>query len=155
MYENRMIDYIAPCENGSEIGIRGKRRTVHGISPTEIVESLCLEEGASLRGALDAGKHYLGNLYKVPVRFSGSGCYLFPTGGIKDRETVWVFFEQVKDVTKGPYANTVIGFYDGLSITVPIGKRSLTDKLALCRKYRNLAQSSAHLADLLEQEVRL
>ena len=151
MYRIRMIDYVAPDGKGSRIGVLGETFRVSDRKSEEVMEELLYEEGTSLEGAVNCGKHYLGNVYKVPVRMAVSRCTFFPVFGKSRGDCIWICNEKIAKVRKNSGLSEV-EFFDGLKIELPITPRAVHSRMRLCRRYSYLADTSSCLSKLLNEE---
>ncbi len=100
--------------------------------PIQILERWCLNNGSSLAGRMQSFRFLTGTVQKPAVLVSERSQLLyFPLSGIRDPRCIWICFSAVLSWHSAG-ADTIICFFDGSEITVPVERRVVAGQIKRC-----------------------
>ena len=120
---------IVPSKKQSKIYEDNKEYIVEN-TPYEVMDYSCKYYGSSYEGRKEGTKAILNASYKVPIIVdSGRNLIFFPTNSPSADDCCWLSLKNIKDVKEQDYNSTLITFNNGVSISLPISKRTMENQI--------------------------
>lgn len=99
-------------------------------NPFEVMDHSCKYFGSSYEGRKEGTKEILNINYKVPIVVDNSrNLIFFPTNSPLSNDCSWISLKSIKDIQEGEFNTTHIIFNNGVSIDVPISKRTIENQI--------------------------
>lgn len=120
---------IIPSEKQSKIYEDNKEYVIKN-TPYEIMDYSCKYYGSSYEGRKEGTKAILNASYKVPIIVdSGRNLIFFPTNSPSADDCCWLSLRNIKEVKEENYNTTLITFNNGVSISLPVSKRTMENQI--------------------------
>ena len=120
---------IIPSEKNSII-FEDKEKKEYQKSPYEIIDYSCKFFGSSYQGRKEGTKSILNVSYKLPIIVESSkNIIFFPTNSPTDNDCCWISLKNIERIEECEYNTTNIVFNNGVSIKIPISKRSIENQI--------------------------
>lgn len=99
-------------------------------TPFEILDYSCRYFGSSYDGRKEGTKTILNINYKVPIIVENSrNLIFFPTNSPSSGDCCWISLKNVNKIEESEYNTTIITFNNGVSITLPVSKRTIENQI--------------------------
>ena len=120
---------IIPSEKQSKIYEDNREYFIKN-TPYEIMDNSCKYYGSSYEGRKEGTKAILNVSYKVPIIVdSGRNLIFFPTNSPSAEDCCWLSLKNIKEVREEDYNTTLIIFNNGVSISLPVSKRTMENQI--------------------------
>ena len=124
------------------------------MTPRMFLEKMCLVNGCSLQGRMDAFKYVMKVQKKVPVLINQYfQCIFFPTHGSQVERSVWLQYKYIKKVTSLESAKCIVHFVDDSQLLVNVGCRVIYKQLKRCREFFGRITCNVDYEEIIEDEV--
>lgn len=105
----------------------------------QVLEQLCIRYGSTLKGRLDFFSTALQIHKKVPVLVSERyEIILFPLYGFRNKEAMWISYNQIKRIYNKENITTLISFRNNVMLDVNLNYRSIYAQMRRCKRMINL-----------------
>ncbi|GEL78365.1 competence protein ComK [Tenuibacillus multivorans] len=125
------------------------------LSPRQVMDEVCKELGADLKGRLRGAQHVYGINRKAPIAIDTS-CQIFflPTSSPSANDCIWICHNHVSYVKKVTPKVTQIHFNNGKQIKLNISYLSISNQIQRTAQYRHLLMERVNkLQKEIEREL--
>lgn len=121
---------IMSVDNNKSMILEDDSKYYIDTKPYEIMDYSCRYYGSSYEGRKEGTKAILNINYKVPIIVDNSrNLIFFPTNSPTSSDCSWISLRNVKSIENMDFNSTKIIFDNGISIDVPISKRTIENQI--------------------------
>lgn len=121
---------VIPVESKKSKVLEDQGEYIIENTPYEILDYSCKYFGSSYEGRKEGTKSILNINYKVPIIVENSrNLIFFPTNSPSSEDCIWISLKNIKKIEEEDFNSTKIEFTSGLSIVVPISKRTIENQI--------------------------
>lgn len=121
---------VIPIESRKSKVLEDGEEYIIECTPYEILDYSCKYFGSSYEGRKEGTKSILNINYKVPIVVENSrNLIFFPTNSPSSEDCIWISLKNIKKIVEEDFNCTKIEFNSGVSIVVPISKRTIENQI--------------------------
>ncbi len=121
---------VMPTEEKKSKILEDHQEYIIDQTPYEVLDYSCKYFGSSYEGRKEGTKSILNINYKVPIIVENTrNIIFFPTNSPTSEDCMWISLKNINAIKEEDYNSTKIEFNNGVSIHVPISKRTIENQI--------------------------
>ena len=121
---------VMPTEEKKSKILEDHQEYIIDQTPYEVLDYSCKYFGSSYEGRKEGTKSILNINYKVPIIVENTrNIIFFPTNSPTSEDCMWISLKNINTIKEEDYNSTKIEFNNGVSIHVPISKRTIENQI--------------------------